>query len=209
MALGLVAILAGVAVAYFLTEVKYTNNQAVGGNLTVESSLPLKFTDPLYPVNNPDTDGGYSEQTFNITNNNTVPVDYKMFADCAECAIPAGTSATPAQQDKINQYNHLYIQIDSLGTNGTATPCQDPYKTINPLGGPVTKGLFPCPVPLYRGALSQMDATRKVSLTPTALAKTSAQDFRVRLWLQNDAGQVQPQQVTNVWEFFLDAKTPQ
>ncbi|HZQ26547.1 MAG TPA: hypothetical protein VFA94_02505 [Acidimicrobiales bacterium] len=215
-ALGLVAILSGVAVAYFLTETTYAGNTAVGGQLTVSSNLPLVWTDPLYPINNPDTDGGAYSQTMTITNNNTVPVDYKMFASCNECNVPAGTTPSQAQADKIDQFNNLYVEIDEM----PQTACTPPNSVVNPLGGPTTTGLFPCPGPIYRGPLSGMDATHKQSLTQGAnacahegtaacpLPAGGSRDFRVRLWLKNDPGRAQPQSVQSIWEFFLDGQTP-
>lgn len=77
-ALGLVAILAGIAVAFFLTNKTYANNLAKGGNLSVDSNLPLNFT-------------GYDGQTVDANGNPSGPT--------ATCMAPTGTPAGVQQKD--------------------------------------------------------------------------------------------------------------
>jgi hypothetical protein len=182
-AVGLVGVLIGVAVAYFLTEASYAGNTATGGQLTVDSSLPLVFNDtPLYPVNIPgQTDSSAAIQTFTIDNNNTVLVDYKLFAACAECQVPDGTTPTQAQADKIDQFNNLYVDIAATtGAPGDASH--------------------------YTGLLKDLNATNAQDLG--SIPAGGSVTYTVKLWLKNDSGRAQPQQVLNSWEFVVDAKTP-
>jgi hypothetical protein len=192
-ALGLVAILAGIAVAYFLTSREYAGNQAVGGSLTVDATLPIDFSDePLYPTNSTGTDD-FAEKEFTITNNNTVPATYQLFATCEECITdPADTpEQAAARADKVDQFNNLYIKITTAGTAGTVP------------GVPV--GSQP-EVVHYNGKLADLSPT-----SPASLGNVNDGDehtYTVRLWLANDASRAQPQAVQNLWEFFVNAKTP-
>jgi hypothetical protein len=79
-ALGLVAILAGIAIAYFLTNKTYTNNLAKGGNLSVDSNLPLNFT-------------GYD---------GTTDANGNPSGDTAYCMSASGTPAGVPQKDANN-----------------------------------------------------------------------------------------------------------
>jgi hypothetical protein len=203
-ALGLVAILAGVAVAYFLKSQKFTNNKAVGGQLTVDATLPLNFEDtPLYPTDAADGGEAAVAKVFTLTNNNTVAVDYKMFATCEECIPDPAVDTTPdaqkARQDKIDQFNDLMVEIS---VDGYTCPTFDPTKNPDPnlLVGNNCKSY------IYQGKLSAMGPNNKQDLGK--VADGDSQDYEVRLWLQNDPNNEQPQQVENIWEFFIDAKTP-
>ena len=189
-ALGLVAILAGIAVAYFLTSREFAGNQAVGGALTVDATLPMDFTDePLYPtaedpappfppsLDPPESNFSYAEKEFSIDNNNTVKVTYQLFATCEECiADPADTpEQAAARADKVDQFNNLWVQIT---------------------GGPTT----------YKGKLADLSPTSPHNLGE--IEDGSSTTYTVRLWLQNDPSRAQPQGVQNIWEFFVNAKTP-
>ncbi|HZQ26548.1 MAG TPA: hypothetical protein VFA94_02510 [Acidimicrobiales bacterium] len=182
LAVGLVGILIGVAVAYFLTEASFAGNTASGGQLTVTSSLPIDFTsNPLYPVNNPGgTTAGSAPGTFTIDNNNTVTVDYTLYATCVQCAVPNGTTPSRAQADQIDQFNNLWVRI----TNAT---------------GATGAGTWDAP-------LKDLNATKSLDLGEIAAGKSAA--YSVQLWLKNDSGRAQPQQVLNSWEFVINAKTP-
>jgi hypothetical protein len=177
-----VGVLVGVAVAYFLTEAKFGGNTATGGQLSVTSDLPLNFTNaPLYPVNNPGgATAGAAIQTFTIDNTNKVKVAYKLYADCAECVLPAGATASQAQADKINQFDNLWVNISNAsGATGAAT---------------------------YDGLLKNLTADKALDLGEIGNGKSAT--YTVKLWLKNDSGQAQPQKVLNSWEFFIGAKTP-
>lgn len=196
-ALGLVALLAGIAVAFFLTSTKFAGNSAVGGQLTVDSTLPLTFNDePLYPTNTygKTSTQDYAEQEFTVTNNNTVKVNYQLFATCAECIADPTDSPdqAAARQQKTDQYNHLWVTI---------TQTNDDPATGNALDssnkGPFTR---------YDGKLADLNPTAKAYLADIRAGDTNT--YRVRLWLVNDPNNAQPQQVQNNWEFFIDARTP-
>jgi hypothetical protein len=182
LAVGLVGVLVGVAVAYFLTEAQFGGNTATGGQLTVTSDMPLDFTkDPLYPVNNPGgSTAGAAVQTFTIDNNNTVKVAYKLFATCDQCNVPSGTTPTQAQADMIDQFDNLWVSItNNAGATGSVA---------------------------YNGLLKNLNATTSMDLGEIDATKSAT--YTVKLWLKNDSGRAQPQQVLNSWEFFIDAKTP-
>jgi hypothetical protein len=193
-ALGLVALLAGVAVAYFLTSAKFAGNKAVGGQLTVDvTGLPADFSsEPLYPTTKNGSDD-FATQLFSVTNNNTVPVTYKLFATCEECIPdPADTpDEAAARQKKIDQFNNLYVEI-SL-ESPPACPTLDSLQNK-------------CPVnPHYKGRLADLTPANKMSLGN--YEDGASGDFEVHLWL-NNVDSEQPQQIQNIWEFFVDAQTP-
>lgn len=198
-ALGLVAILAGVAVAYFLTSEKFAGNKAVGGQLTVDATLPLDFTEgALYPTNANGT-ADYADQDFTVSNLNTVRVGYQLFATCEECIPnPADTPAqAAARADKIDQFNNLYVRIAETpgATCGPETVITDKIP-----------GATACGTPIYSGRLADLKAD-----TPANLGQIPAggdKTYNVRLWLKNDPTRAQPQGVENIWEFFINAKTP-
>jgi hypothetical protein len=193
-ALGLVAILAGVAVAYFLTSQKFANNQAVGGSLTVDATLPIDFTDePLYPTTKTNSDYQFAEKEFTITNNNSVNTRYQLFATCEECIPdPADTpAAADARAQKDDQYKNLMIKIFD-----PAPPSTPPGSIISP----------PKEKVYYEGKLSDLGPTTPADLG--IINTDTDHTFTVRLWLENDATRAQPQAVQNIWEFFVNAKTP-
>jgi len=197
-ALGLVAILAGVAVAYFLTSAKFAGNRAVGGQLTVDATLPIDFSETaLYPTN---SDGAqdFSDQDFTVTNLNSVKVTYSIFATCEECIPnPADTpEQAAARNEKIDQFNNLYIDIQT----SPAPTCGPETTVTNALD------LTTCGAPIYHGKLADLKPE-----TPAQLGEIAADDeqtYTVKLWLKNDATRAQPQAVENIWEFFINAKTP-
>ncbi|MDQ1446242.1 MAG: hypothetical protein QOI20_2706 [Acidimicrobiaceae bacterium] len=202
-ALGLVAILAGIAVAYFFKAAEFPGNKAVGGTLSVDSSLPVDFSgDPLYPTN-ADGTADFVSQDFDVTNNNTVPVNYSIYATCKECIPdPADTPAqAAARNDKIDQFNNLYVDIRS------ATPCQ--YQPAQDIASALAKqqadGTL-CKI-VYHGKLADLNPTSPKSLGSIPKDGGSA-SFTLKLWLKNDATREQPQAVQNIWEFDITAKTP-
>jgi hypothetical protein len=199
-ALGLVAILAGVAVAYFLTLQKFENNYAKGGELTVNAEgLPLDFTgDPschtptgtaanpdtcetLFPTNGGASDPAAKTENFAISNENPVETSYIMYATCALCAVNA---------DEQNQFDHLMVQIKGVST-ATGLACV-------PSCPPVTT--------YYTGRLADLTADNFANLGKVASGATTT--YAVTLWLANDQDNVQPQKVLSNWEFFVGATLP-
>jgi hypothetical protein len=197
-ALALVAVIAGVAVAYFLTSAKFAGNKALGGTLTVDATLPMDFSDEtLYPtspdpagpavgsqpwidrqVNGaPESDFYYAEKEFTIDNNNPVDVTYELYATCEECIPdPADTpEQAAARADKADQFNNLWVNI-----SGGAS---------------------------HTGRLADMTPTNPLSLGEIS-GDGGSETYTVRLWLQNDPNRAQPQGVESIWEFFVNAKTP-
>ena len=195
-ALGLVAILAGVAVAYFLTSQKFGNNRALGGTLSVDATLPMDLSeDPLYPVNGTTTSDQHAEDEFTITNNNSVDVTYLLFATCEECIPdPADTeAAATARANKADQFNNLFIRI------------YKPSETC--LGNlPVDELCNPSEQEVHQGKLADLTPTNPANLGE--IGDGDDVTYTVRLWLQNDDTRAQPQGVENIWEFFVNAKTP-
>ncbi len=216
-ALGLVAVIAGVAVAYFLTSQKFAGNKALGGTLTVDATLPMDFTDEtLYPTSPdpagptltgdtadyideeingaPESNWSYAEKEFTIDNNNPVDVTYELYATCEECIPdPADTEeAAAARADKADQFNNLFVRIYKPGETCTI-PAVD-----------LTCSASESEV--HSGKLSEMTADNPAQLgnIPDGEEVT----YTVRLWLQNDETRAQPQGVQNIWEFFVNAKTP-
>lgn len=201
-ALGLVAILAGVAVAYFLTTQKYAGNRALGGTLTVDATLPMDFTgQELYPTpttgtgatSAPSDSNAAATDDFTVTNNNAVKATYQLFATCEECIEdPADTQEqADARAAKRSQFERLYIRI--YKPNNTA----DDIPVIAPGKDDVK----------YAGRLAD--------LTPDSPAVLGVIDpdggeanYLVQLWLDNDPNNAQPQGIENIWEFFVSAKTP-
>jgi hypothetical protein len=206
-ALGLVAILAGIAVAYFLTSEKFAGNTAIGGTLTVDTTLPLDFTSQaLYPTdeNNPSEDA-VVEQLFTITNNNTVAVQYQMFATCEDCIPdPADTPAeAEARAERKDQFDHLMVEI----TSDPPRQCQAfPFNAAE---------LIPnspkCTAYVYKGHLAAMTAPVTLTTGGSTNANTvpagEAHDWSVKLWLANVDAE-QPQGIQNFWEFHINATTP-
>lgn len=199
-ALGLVAILAGVAVAYFLTSQKFAGNRAVGGQLTVETTLPLDFTSEyLYPTSPAPTvafpdnitntidpppahEFAALDQDFGIDNNNTVKVRYFLWATCEECIENPGDTPeqAAARADKRDQFNNLWIEITPIGGSSGAETKKVRLADLNPNN---------------RYNLGDINAE-----TPA--------DYNMKLWLQNDPTRAQPQNVESIWEFIIDARTP-
>jgi hypothetical protein len=200
-ALGLVAVMAGIAVAYFLTSQKFAGNTAVGGQLTVDSSLPVDFTsEPLYPTAAATPDQtAVAKQDFDITNNNTVKVHYEIYATCAECIADPTDSPdqAAARADKANQFNNLYVKIYDPANACTLPSC------VSGLNDQKEKVY-------YQGPLSGLTPDSAKSLDPAAgpITPGNSHTYHVDLWLANDAANAQPQAVQNSWEFFINAKTP-
>jgi len=199
-ALGLVAILAGIAVAYFLTSQRFAGNRAVGGTLSVDATLPIDFSDePLYPTDDATGNEAYAEKEFTVTNNNTVDVVYQLFATCEECIPdPADTEEqAAARADKIDQYNNIYIRIFDPAAAG-----------LVPIGqGTAPQAISGTPAKTYySGKLADLTPTSPASLGE--IGDGDEHTYTVRIWLANDANRAQPQAVENIWEFFVNAKTP-
>lgn len=206
-ALALVAVIAGVAVAYFLTSQKFAGNKALGGTLTVDATLPMDFSDEtLYPTS-PDpaapafgtaewvdsqnsaaecavipstcaeSDFYYAEKEFTIDNNNPVDVTYELYATCEEC-IP-DPADTPEQA-------------------ATRADKKDQFENlwVNISGGAS-----------HTGRLADMTPDSPLSLGEIS-GDGGSETYTVRLWLQNDPSRAQPQGVESIWEFFVNAKTP-
>jgi len=216
-ALGLVAVLAGVAVAYFLTRERFGDNRALGGTLTVDSTLPVDFTGhALYPTNTaanaPADSSAVAADEFTITNNNTVNATYSIFATCEECIedpdeVAACTAtgnpksaecqAVQRRKDKDAQFKQLYVKISRI-----VPPGQLPGE----LGGGDD--------PLKPERSEQKYAGRLADMTPDnpkdlgMIDPTVTAQYDVELWLANDPANAQPQGVENDWEFFINAKTP-
>ncbi|MGI8792705.1 MAG: hypothetical protein ACR2H3_05950 [Acidimicrobiales bacterium] len=152
-AAGLVAILAGVAVAFFLTTQATPNNTVTGGALTVTTDgLPLAFTDQdLYPTN-PVTPsaGAIVETTFEVTNLNPVKVSYLLHTACTNC-----TDASAS-----DQWDNLYIRI----TKDSASP------TAPLLGTPV-----------YEGKIADLNESNAANLG--SLDADGSQGYTVEMWL--------------------------
>lgn len=211
-ALGLVAILAGVAVAYFLTTQDFENNFAKGGELTVNADMDLDFTgggatcqtptgtpapdgcNVLYPTNdaNGGTDGAALVETFTITNDNPVKTSYILWATCPGCTD--NTLGDAAQQ--LDQYDSLMIKIDQVATAATGT-------------GAITCGVnnsCPTDAEVYNGLLSAMTAADFANLGEIAAGGSKA--FKATLWLANDVANEQPQMVLSQWTFHVGATLP-
>ena len=197
-ALALVAVIAGVAVAYFLTSAKFAGNKALGGTLTVDATLPMDFSeDTLYPtspdpaapgfgtagwvdalINGPaESDFQYADDEFTIDNNNPVDVTYELYATCEECIPdPADTEEqAAARAAKKDQFENLYVSI-----SGGAT---------------------------HTGRLADMTPTNPLNLGEID-GEGGSETYTVILWLQNDPNRAQPQGIESIWEFFVNAKTP-
>jgi hypothetical protein len=205
-ALGLVAILAGVAVAYFLTSQKYGGNTAIGGTLTVDATLPLDFSgQPLYPTNAADGGEAAVEQLFTITNNNTVQVKYQMLATCEECIPdPADTpDQANARAEKANQFNHLKVTINTDPPKTCPTLGVDPAQDAAYVANAQKAAADQCKTYLYRGYLKDMTVPVELG----TIAAGDSGDYTVNLWLEN-VNEVQPQGIQNIWEFLVNAKTP-
>lgn len=211
-ALALVAILAGVAVAYFLTTRSFTENFAKGGELTVNADMDLDFTgggatcqtptgtaapdgcNVLYPTNdaNGGTDGAALVETFTITNDNPVKTSYILWATCPGCTDT--TLVDAAQQ--LDQYDSLMIKIDQVPTPATGITA-------------ITCGIgSSCPtnVEVYNGLLSAMTAADYANLGEIVAGGSKA--FKATLWLSNDVDNVQPQMVLSQWTFHVGATLP-
>ena len=207
-ALGLVAVLAGVAVAYFLTLDSFENNIAKGGKLTVEADgLPIDFTgggascqtptgtaapdqcDVLYPTN--DANGGSAALSdgFSISNGNPVETSYILYATCPGCTDT--TLADQAQQNE--QYNNLMVDIT---------------KTAAPAGQTDACRLTStCPTDesLYKGKLAELTAATFANLGK--IASGGSQNYGVKLWLANTDSE-QTQTVLSNWTFHVGATLP-
>jgi len=222
-ALGLVAILAGVAVAYFLSTVEFAGNMAKGGNLTVDTgkSLPIDFTgggtacqtpegtdvpsscNVLFPTNNSSDSNGPTPATasaaiskpFTIKNGNTVDTAYIIYATCPLCTDTTNAGAA----HMLDQYNHLYVRItkdktpDSELAPGVAG-CLDPAIQCN------------TDTVEYSGALSKLTAGAAAKLG--TITHGTSQTYHVLLWLSNDANEKQPQTVLSNWSFWVGATLP-
>ena len=196
MALGLVAVLAGVAVAYFLTTYTSAGNAAKGGQLTVTvDGLPLNFTDtPLYP-----TDAASPQQKatkdFGLKNENPVSVSYEIYAACPVCQPdPTDTAAQATDRaNQLDQFNNLYVKIYTQASGGGI-----------PILAPATDTVW------YTGKLSELTPDKHTKLSPPGGASANQTDFttyKVDLWLAN-TDYKQEQNVVNDWTFFIDARTP-
>jgi hypothetical protein len=212
---GLVALLAGIAVAYFLTSAKFANNRAVGGQLTVDADLPIDFTDQaLYPTVNNTADHGnvksFAENEFTVDNNNTVKAAYEIFATCEECIPdPADTPAeAAARQKKIDQFNNLWVRIYLPGSNGSIDNATPGQVGTNPTPSQVDETNLndTAAKEYYYGKLSDLTPDKHTRLKDLD-ADGDSQTYTVRLWLEN-LNSEQPQQIQNIWEFFINAKTP-
>lgn len=207
-ALGLVAILAGVAVAYFLTTQAFENNIAKGGALTVEADgLPIDFTgggttchtptgaaapeqcDVLFPTNA--ADGGDAALTdgFTISNGNPVETSYILYATCPGCTDT--TLGDQAQQ--ADQYSNLMVRItETVADPGATNPC-----TLTQT----------CPEgeEYYLGRLADLTASNFANLGK--ISASGSRGYEVRLWLANTDTE-QPQTVLSNWTFHVGATLP-
>jgi hypothetical protein len=200
-ALGLVAALAGVAVAYFVAETTVPDNLAKGGTLSVNTDLPMNFTggtatdcatptgtgttgtscDTLYPLTTTTKpSSGAASDSFTVTNNNAVKVAYTLYATCTFCVQNPGS---PEDQ----QFQNLYIDIRKPA--GPSSP---------------TDALNPPATPVYSGKLADLNADNIKTLD--TVNPGADQVYDVTIWLHDD-GTAQPQNVLNNWEFVVDAKT--
>lgn len=221
-ALGLVAALAGVAVAYFLTDKPFPGNYARGGELQVENDvdgLPIDFTgggascqtasgssvssdscELLYPTNNTtDADGPKAsdsaaelKETFTITNNNPVKAAYVLSASCPTCTDPTLYASPQAFDDAVNQWDHLYVRVIKKA----------------PAAGTIPTCFTDCPTDdvVYAGRLADM--TTAVNLGAISPGTTNTVTYDVVLWLANDPQQVQPQKILTNFEFKVGATLP-
>jgi hypothetical protein len=208
-ALALVAILAGVAVAYFLKSEKFTNNKAIGGQLTVEATLPIDFTDtPLYPTSPPPSP---YDPTKDVGPNKTP--DGNRYVDETLNGVPEHDFDYHEKDFDINNNNpvdadySIYATCEECVADPTDTPDQakirdDKRDQFNSL----YVSIYNDSKNYYTGRLADLSPTAKKSL-----GKIQADDFNsytVRIWLQDDTTREQPQSVESIWEFIIDAKTP-
>jgi hypothetical protein len=211
-ALALVAILAGVAVAYFISTQDFANNYAKGGTLSVDQTgLPLDFTSATgdanchQPTGTPDGDGcdtlfpvdattassasGASKSAdFSITNNNPAATTYLLYATCPGCS----DTTLADHADQLDQYNHLMINISDK---------KAPITDASWIGQQLTPGKT-----YYEGPLAALTAAHPAVLKQ--LSSAGSQDYTVTLWLLNDPNNVQTQAVLSNWTFSISARTP-
>lgn len=186
-AAALVAILAGVAVAWFLSMNDFGGNSATGGTLTVDSNLDnqqLVFGSSaagqgMYPTNDEGTIATqYKTDSFNITNNNPVTVVYELAARCGLKA-PGKKPVTNADVTACNaseaaQFAEIYIAIRDGSTV------------------------------VYQGSLANLAGGHPAISLIAGQAKT----FSVRAWLNNLETVEQEQGVTTPFIMTITAKTP-
>jgi hypothetical protein len=211
-ALALVAILAGVAVAYFISTQNFANNYAKGGTLSVDQSgLPMDFTsatgdpnchqptgtadpdscDTLFPVDATTASSAGTaakKADFSITNNNPAATTYLLYASCPGCS----DTTLADQADQLDQYNHLMINISDKAA-------AFPAGTIATLTGSTPKTYF-------EGHLADLTAAHPAVLKQ--LTSAGSQDYEVTMWLLNDPQNVQTQAVLSNWTFSVSARTP-
>jgi hypothetical protein len=180
------AILAGVAVAYFLARGEVNNNRVTGGTLVAATFDPLTFGDErLFPTD--DDRGGQAavEDSFELENTNPVRVSFDLVVRCDREEFPTGHAAC---DEPGNQFDNLMIEIS------------DP-----PAPPGLLPGIPPRPAPTvhYSGPLSGLIAGEFRVVLEAGAART----FDVRMWLRN-INEEQPQNVTTVWTFLVEARTP-
>lgn len=214
-AAGFIALLAGVAVAYFLTANDFGGNSATGGTLTVTSSLdsdPLNYGGTgLYPTSETDPSNTKTD-TFSITNNNPVQVTYQLTAACAEQAAgQAGrdAGATPCDPTEQAQYEDLYIEIRDVAGQDDLGPMDESEiegqdEVCNPLESAADLCTdAPTPVVHYSGYLSELIDAGNIEI-----AAGQAKNLEAELWLVNDENAEQAQGVVTPFVITVSAKTP-
>lgn len=102
-AIVLIALLVGVAFAFFITRQTFANNTVTGGSLKVTSEgLPLDFAGkPVFPTTAKNPSYTVKDE-FKVTNNNPVVTGYLLSAACSECG-----NGGPKKQ----QFDNLYVRI--------------------------------------------------------------------------------------------------
>ena len=214
-AAGFVALLAGVAVAYFLTANDFGGNSATGGTLTVTSSLdadPLNYGGTgLYPTSETDPSNTKTD-TFSITNNNPVQVTYELTAECAEQAAgQAGRDAgsTPCDAAELAQYDDLFIEIRSIAGDPDLGPIDESeLEGQDEFCNPAESVLETCEdgtpsTVYYSGYLADLVAEGNIAI-PAGQAK----NLEAEIWLVNDENAEQAQGVVTPFVLTVSAKTP-
>lgn len=187
----LVAVLAGVAVAWFLASQDFGGNSASGGTLTVDSNLAtdqLAFGSSaagqgMYPTNDEGTIATqYKVDSFNITNNNPVTVSYDLAARCGlkdpgkRTVEDPAAPVTPCDADQLAQFEQIFVAI----RQGSTVVYQGPLADLQP------------------------DALAQAITIDAGQAKT----FNVRAWLNNLEDTEQPQGVVTPFIITITAETP-
>ncbi len=174
------SVLAGVAIAYFLTDQTFQGNNVTGGTLTVSSDgFPLDFGgENVYPTDK-DNPTYTVDDDFRLSNQNQVSIDYLLSARCANC----GTSTTAQQQ-----FDDLYARVVRNDT--------------------VANGTVNTPKEVFKGRLADLKRANLGTFAAKSGTSVDTKSYTVYLWLGNRSDQEQPQNLTTTFDLVVGAITP-